>query len=163
MPNESWPYGDILKADKMSMVNSLKMCVPFWDQNVFAVARHLPTKYLVTRQANQVCTASGGTKAFAGKRGCQHYIGKRIAEYLVKERIPDRLAENAPHSLIVDRFMGCMKNDSVLTDTKFLLKKCHFSDIITPSVTMISGVAFGTGIILSPLCGLPQQTLGESA
>lgn len=46
-----WLTGDILlKADKMSMANSLEVRVPFLDQKVFEVARHLPTRYRVTRK-----------------------------------------------------------------------------------------------------------------
>lgn len=44
-----WLVGDILlKADKMSMANSLEVRVPFLDQKVFEVARHLPTRFRVT-------------------------------------------------------------------------------------------------------------------
>ena len=46
-----WLTGDILlKADKMSMANSLEVRVPFLDQKVFEVARHLPTRFRVTRK-----------------------------------------------------------------------------------------------------------------
>ena len=46
-----WLVGDILlKADKMSMANSLEVRVPFLDQKVFEVARHLPTRFRVTRR-----------------------------------------------------------------------------------------------------------------
>ena len=46
-----WLVGDILlKADKMSMTNSLEVRVPFLDQKVFEVARHLPTRFRVTRK-----------------------------------------------------------------------------------------------------------------
>lgn len=46
-----WLVGDILlKADKMSMANSLEVRVPFLDQKVFEVARHLPTRFRVTRK-----------------------------------------------------------------------------------------------------------------
>ena len=46
-----WLVGDILlKADKMSMANSLEVRVPFLDQRVFDVARHLPTRFRVTRK-----------------------------------------------------------------------------------------------------------------
>ena len=46
-----WLVGDILlKADKMSMANALEVRVPFLDQKVFEVARHLPTRFRVTRK-----------------------------------------------------------------------------------------------------------------
>lgn len=44
-----WLVGDILlKADKMSMANSLEVRVPFLDKEVFKVASRLPVKYKVT-------------------------------------------------------------------------------------------------------------------
>ncbi|MBQ9899166.1 MAG: asparagine synthase (glutamine-hydrolyzing), partial [Ruminococcus sp.] len=44
-----WMAGDILlKADKMSMANSLELRVPFLDREVMALAEKIPTKYRVT-------------------------------------------------------------------------------------------------------------------
>lgn len=44
-----WMAGDILlKADKMSMANSLELRVPFLDKEVMALAERIPTKYRVT-------------------------------------------------------------------------------------------------------------------
>jgi asparagine synthase (glutamine-hydrolysing) len=41
-----WMVGDILlKADKMSMANSLEVRVPYVDTEVFAVARRIPACY----------------------------------------------------------------------------------------------------------------------
>lgn len=49
-----WMVGDILlKADKMSMANSLEVRVPFLDKEVFNVARELPTDYRVNRRATK--------------------------------------------------------------------------------------------------------------
>ncbi len=43
-----WLIGDILlKADKMSMANSLEVRVPFLDRPLIDYARHIPTKYKV--------------------------------------------------------------------------------------------------------------------
>ena len=50
-----WLIGDILlKADKMSMANSLEVRVPFLDKEVFAVARQLPKHYKVTKENTKV-------------------------------------------------------------------------------------------------------------
>lgn len=44
-----WMSGDILlKADKMSMANSLELRVPFLDKEVMALAEKIPTRYRVT-------------------------------------------------------------------------------------------------------------------
>ena len=46
-----WMAGDILlKADKMSMANSLELRVPFLDREVMGVAEKIPTRYRVTRK-----------------------------------------------------------------------------------------------------------------
>ena len=46
-----WMVGDILlKADRMSMANSLELRVPFLDKEVFKVASSLPTKLRVNRR-----------------------------------------------------------------------------------------------------------------
>ncbi len=50
-----WLVGDILlKADKMSMANSLEVRVPFLDVNVFKTARTIPTKYKVSSMNTKV-------------------------------------------------------------------------------------------------------------
>ena len=46
----TWLRGDILvKADKMTMANSLELRVPFLDPEVFAVASRLPLDQKITR------------------------------------------------------------------------------------------------------------------
>ncbi len=46
-----WMVGDILlKADKMSMANSLELRVPFLDKEVMALASSLPVSYRVNRK-----------------------------------------------------------------------------------------------------------------
>ncbi|PHV70040.1 asparagine synthase (glutamine-hydrolyzing) [Sporanaerobium hydrogeniformans] len=46
-----WLSGDILlKADKMSMANSLEVRVPFLDKKVFEVASRIPVKYKVNKE-----------------------------------------------------------------------------------------------------------------
>ncbi len=49
-----WLIGDILlKADKMSMANSLEVRVPFLDKEVFKVASKIPDDYRVNKQATK--------------------------------------------------------------------------------------------------------------
>lgn len=51
-----WLIGDILlKADKMSMANSLEVRVPYLDRVVIDYARHLPTKYKVDKNTTKKC------------------------------------------------------------------------------------------------------------
>lgn len=49
-----WMPGDILlKADKMSMANSLELRVPLLDKEMMKVAGHTPAKYLLTDQGTK--------------------------------------------------------------------------------------------------------------
>lgn len=48
-----WMAGDILlKADKMSMANSLELRVPFLDKEIMALAEKIPARYRVTHDKN---------------------------------------------------------------------------------------------------------------
>jgi asparagine synthase (glutamine-hydrolysing) len=50
----TWLRGDILvKADKMTMANSLELRVPFLDTEVFAIAADIPTSEKITRQTTK--------------------------------------------------------------------------------------------------------------
>ncbi len=49
-----WMTGDILlKADKMSMANSLELRVPFLDKKVMALAQRIPKRYRVTKDTTK--------------------------------------------------------------------------------------------------------------
>lgn len=66
-----WLIGDILlKADKMSMANSLEVRVPFLDKEVFEVARKVPLKYKVNKE---------NTK-FAMRQAAHRYLPDMVAE-----------------------------------------------------------------------------------
>ena len=41
------PQDILLKADKMTMANSIELRVPFLDKEVWSVANKIPTKYLI--------------------------------------------------------------------------------------------------------------------
>ncbi len=50
----TWLRGDILvKADKMTMANSLELRVPFLDTEVFAVASSIPTNEKITKETTK--------------------------------------------------------------------------------------------------------------
>lgn len=73
-----WLIGDILlKADKMSMANSLEVRVPFLDRVVFDVARKVPTEYKVNKE---------NTK-FAMRQAAHRYLPDMVAEN-EKARVP---------------------------------------------------------------------------
>ncbi len=59
-----WMTGDILlKADKMSMANSLELRVPFLDKEIMKVAERIPTKYRVTKGSTKYVMRISALKA----------------------------------------------------------------------------------------------------
>ncbi|MBW0115082.1 asparagine synthase (glutamine-hydrolyzing) [Pseudonocardia abyssalis] len=65
----TWLRGDILvKADKMTMANSLELRVPFLDPEVFAVACGLPTSEKL----------AGGTTKYALRRALQGIVPRHV-------------------------------------------------------------------------------------
>ncbi len=66
-----WMVGDILlKADRMSMANSLELRVPFLDKEVWKVASTLPLKYKVT---------ADGTTKMAMRKAAMKNIPEEVA------------------------------------------------------------------------------------
>ncbi|MCL2199251.1 MAG: asparagine synthase (glutamine-hydrolyzing) [Defluviitaleaceae bacterium] len=64
-----WLVGDILlKADKMSMANSLESRVPFLDKEVFAVAAKIPTRYRMNKQNGKYALRRAAKRNFRDKR-----------------------------------------------------------------------------------------------
>ncbi len=58
-----WMVGDILlKADKMSMANSLELRVPFLDRKVFDLARRIPTSCKVSGQQTKIAMRGAAEK-----------------------------------------------------------------------------------------------------
>lgn len=58
-----WLAGDILlKADKMSMANSLELRVPFLDRKVMEIAAQIPTKNKVTPYATKIALRTAAKK-----------------------------------------------------------------------------------------------------
>lgn len=59
-----WMTGDILlKADKMSMANSLELRVPFLDKEIMKLAEKIPTKYRVTKENTKYAMRVAALKA----------------------------------------------------------------------------------------------------
>ena len=76
-----WLAGDILlKADKMSMANSLELRVPFLDREIMSLAEKIPTEYRVTRSKK-----TDETK----------YITKYAMRLAAKKDTPEQTAKTA--------------------------------------------------------------------
>lgn len=76
-----WMMGDILlKADKMSMANSLELRVPFLDKEIMSLAEQIPTKYRVTHDKGTAETK---------------YITKYAMRLAAKKDTPEQTAKTA--------------------------------------------------------------------
>ena len=76
-----WMVGDILlKADKMSMANSLELRVPFLDKKIMALAGRIPLKYRVNEENTKYAM-----RADAGEVGWQKEAGLPGAHPCVAE------------------------------------------------------------------------------
>lgn len=68
------PQDILLKADKMSMANSLELRVPFLDKEVFALAKGIPTRFLVrrrkTKEIFRSVAADSLPKEWSDRRKC---------------------------------------------------------------------------------------------
>ncbi len=91
-----WLVGDILlKADKMSMANSLEVRVPLLDKEVFKVAKSVPSKYRVNKKGTKLVF-----RQIANKYLPEHVSSKKklgfpipIREWLKEEDVYDKVKE----------------------------------------------------------------------
>ena len=71
-----WMAGDILlKADKMSMANSLELRVPFLDKEVMALAEQIPWQYRVSTENTKLAMRKAALKAAPPKTANKKKLG----------------------------------------------------------------------------------------
>ena len=91
-----WMVGDILlKADKMSMANSLELRVPFLDKEVMALAGRIPTRYRVngenTKFAMRKAALRRMPEKWAGKKKLGFPVPTRV--WLKEEKYYNQVKE----------------------------------------------------------------------
>jgi len=116
-----WLVGDILlKADKMSMANSLELRVPFLDKEVFEIARKLPTKYRVNEKETKIALRGAAI----------HHIGESNAK---REKlgfpvpIRDWLREEPYASLVRESFESSVAEEFFYTKKLLRLLDDHIN------------------------------------
>ncbi len=116
-----WLTGDILlKADRMSMANSLELRVPFLDKEVFAVASSLPTGLRVNKH---------NTK-YAMRKAAARHLPEETAE---KEKlgfpVPTRvwLRDEKYYEIVKKKFLGKTAEKFFNTDALVGWLDEHFS------------------------------------
>ena len=94
----TWLIGDILlKADRMSMANSLELRVPFLDKEVFKVARTIPYKLRVNKE---------NTKYVMRKAALRHMPKKSAEKKKLGFPVPTRvwLKDEKYYNIVKDTF-----------------------------------------------------------
>ena len=104
-----WMMGDILlKADKMSMANSLEVRVPFLDREVMKLAQRIPTKYRVThkKKTEQTKYITKYAMRLAAKKDTPQQTGKTAEKKKLGFPVPTRvwLKEDKYYQLVKDAF-----------------------------------------------------------
>lgn len=117
-----WMVGDILlKADRMSMANSLELRVPFLDKEVFKVASKLPTRLRCNRH---------NTK-YAMRKAAVRHMPEATAE---KEKlgfpVPTRvwLRDEKYYNVVKTKFKGATAEKFFNTDILIRWLDEHFSN-----------------------------------
>ena len=107
-----WLIGDILlKADKMSMANSLEVRVPYLDRILIDEARHLPTKYKIK---------DGQTK-YAFRKVANDVLEDKVAKKK-KLGFPVPIREWIKEDSIYKKIEDVFKKSSDFFDVDYILK-----------------------------------------
>ena len=110
----AWMVGDILlKADKMSMANSLEVRVPFLDKEIMAVAERIPTKYRVNGENTKYAMRKAALRRMPEK-----WADKKKLGFPVPTRV--WLTEDKYYGIVREKFLG--ETAEKYFDTELLLK-----------------------------------------
>lgn len=116
-----WLAGDILlKADKMSMANSLELRVPFLDKEVFEVARQIPTIYRVNAKKTKIALRASASKQIGIEHANREKLGFPIP-------IKEWLREEPYVSLVKEVFQRPSANQFFHTKQLNQLLELHVS------------------------------------
>ena len=104
-----WMAGDILlKADKMSMANSLEVRVPFLDREIMKLAQRIPVKYRVThkQKTEQTKYITKYAMRLAAKKDTPQQTGKTAEKKKLGFPVPIRvwLRQDKYHDIVRSAF-----------------------------------------------------------
>ena len=104
-----WMAGDILlKADKMSMANSLEVRVPFLDREVMKLAQRIPVRYRVThkKKTEQTKYITKYAMRLAAKKDTPQQTGKTAEKKKLGFPVPIRvwLKEDKYYGIVRETF-----------------------------------------------------------
>jgi asparagine synthase (glutamine-hydrolysing) len=104
-----WMAGDILlKADKVSMANSLEVRVPFLDREIMKLAQRIPVKYRVThkQKTEQTKYITKYAMRLAAKKDTPQQTGKTAEKKKLGFPVPIRvwLRQDKYHDIVRSAF-----------------------------------------------------------
>ena len=111
-----WMVGDILlKADKMSMANSLELRVPFLDRKVFELACRIPTNCKVNAQQTKIAMRGAAEMTIPAKTADKKKLGfpVPVRAWLREEKYAAVLRETF-HSEAAEKFFNTHELDRML-------------------------------------------------
>jgi asparagine synthase (glutamine-hydrolysing) len=118
----AWMVGDILlKADKMSMANSLELRVPFLDKKVMALAGRIPLRYRVNDENTKFAMRQA-----AGRRMPDKWSAKKKLGFPVPTRV--WLKEEKYVNIIREAFTADAAKKYFKTDRLLKLLDDHIAD-----------------------------------
>ncbi len=119
------PQDILLKADKMTMANSIELRVPFLDKEVFALASQIPTKYLIRKKKTKEIFRSVADEEMPEEWSSRRKLGfpvpfskwireekyyNQIKEAFSREGVSQFFDQNVILSLLEDHYTGKANN-----------------------------------------------------
>ena len=115
-----WMVGDILlKADKMSMANSLELRVPFLDKKIMALAGRIPLKYRVNQENTKYAMRKAALRRMPEKWAGKKKLGFPVplSDWLMEDKYYNKV-KAAFTSGIAEKFFVTGELMKLLDDHK---------------------------------------------
>lgn len=114
-----WMVGDILlKADKMSMANSLELRVPFLDKEIMKVGGRIPTRFRTNRESTKYAM-----RLAAARRMPEKWSTKKKLGFPVPTRV--WLKEERYYNIVKDAFTSATAKEFFHTEQLVKLLDAH--------------------------------------
>ena len=113
-----WMVGDILlKADRMSMANSLELRVPFLDKEVFKIASTLPTNLKTPKENTKYALRHAATKRLPIDTAQKEKLGFPVPTRVwLRDKKYYEIVKNAFSSSIATKFFNKKELIKILDD-----------------------------------------------
>ncbi|MBQ7725674.1 MAG: asparagine synthetase B, partial [Clostridia bacterium] len=111
------PQDILLKADKMTMANSIELRVPFLDKEVWDLARKIPTKYFIRQKTTKEIFRSVAHEAMPEEWSKRRKLGFPVPfSKWIREEPYYRLVKKAFEAPYVDQFFDRGVIEKLLDD-----------------------------------------------